>query len=95
MSGHTHRWVGSWSAETSGIAQVVNTPPLAGRVDISPQNPTTDTVLTATDSVTDIDTNDVLTRTYTWIKNGEPIEGEGEPALSGASEPKGTAFLCG
>ena len=81
----TDGWVRG-APKPSGIAQVVNTPPLAGRVDISPQNPTTDTVLTATDSVTDIDTNDVLTRTYTWIKNGEPIEGKGEPALSGASE---------
>ena len=73
------------ASRQSAVAQVVNTPPIAGRVDISPQNPTTDTVLTATDSVTDIDTNDVLTRTYTWVRNGELIEGVGGSTLSGTS----------
>ncbi|RYX81681.1 hypothetical protein EON83_23075 [bacterium] len=73
---------------TSSEVTVGNTAPVATGVSISPTNPTTATLLTATPAGTDAD-SDTLTFTYIWKKNGAPIAGQTGNTLNLATAGNG------
>ncbi|RYX80739.1 hypothetical protein EON83_27300 [bacterium] len=69
------------SPVTSSAVIVGNTAPVVSSVSISPTNPTTNSVLTATPAATDGD-GDALTYSYVWKKNGNIIGGATSDTLN-------------
>ncbi|BCM90640.1 hypothetical protein IAD21_02497 [Abditibacteriota bacterium] len=64
----------STSSASAGVT-IGNSAPVVSSVSISPTNPTTNTLLTATVAASDAD-GDTLTYSYVWRKNGNVISGQ-------------------